>query len=150
MVDQYEPFEYSESQFGSESSNRFHCCFTIFLVGGLGSSCQLHAIKCEEVTFNKNPSLWDLIRSIELTIRTSSPYNLFIHCCSLKFSSIASMGMYFLGINLRVYSRVGGFGDCGEEFSWEPRVCMFNGLGREGRFCSRRRRLGVGSTGASR
>ena len=28
--------------------------------------------------------------------------------------------MYFLGINLRVYLRVGGFGDCGEEFSWEP------------------------------
>jgi hypothetical protein len=46
------------------------------------------------------------------------------------------MGMYFLGINLRVYSRVGGFGDCGEEFSWEPSeagfVCSTDSEGREG------------------
>jgi len=47
------------------------------------------------------------------------------------------MGMYFLGINLRVYSRVGGFGDCGEEFPWEPSealgfVCSTDSEGREG------------------
>jgi hypothetical protein len=46
------------------------------------------------------------------------------------------MGMYFLGINLRVFLRVGDFGDFGEEFSWEPSKALVafssDSEGREG------------------
>jgi len=46
------------------------------------------------------------------------------------------MGIYFLGINLRVYLRVAGSGDCGEEFSWEPSEALVafssDSEGREG------------------
>ena len=140
------------SQFGSESSNRFHCCFTIFLVGGLGSSCQLHAIKCEEVTFNKNPSLWDLFNRVDNTdILAIQPFHplLFIEIFINRVhgdvfpwnqpSSILASSRFrrlWRGVSLGTFRGTG--------------VCMFNGLGREGRFGSRRRRLGVGSTGASR
>src|SRR5271170_4617021 len=84
-------------QLGSRLSNRFHRLCSIFLGGGLGSSIRI------QPSGTSSSSI-----SASSTMRTSSPYNLFIHSSLLKFSSISSAGIYFLGINLRVYARAVG------------------------------------------